>query len=148
MRRGFSLVTAIVILITVATLMTLMMTLSSTTTKSTMDIFLKEQAEILARSSTEYALLAISGHETNSTTGCLENIFIHYPNSTTPTHEINISIAYIGSSIPNCTNVLENNIETNESNMTAIIDTIVSVDMNNTGATEPIRIHRRTIQKP
>ncbi|HIP03244.1 MAG TPA: type II secretion system protein [Campylobacterales bacterium] len=146
MRRGFGLITAIVIMITVATLMTLMIGLSSTSVKVTLDLYLKEQAELLSRSATEYALLAISGHENNAS--CIENINISYP-KTSPTHEANITIWYIGNGIPiTCSNILVNNIETNESNLTVIIDTVVSVNLNNTGITEPIRVHRRTIQKP
>lgn len=145
MRRGFSLVTAIVILITVATLMTLMMSLSSTSVKTTMDLYLKEQAELLARSATEYALLAISGHDNSN--NCIETINISYPESD-PTHDANVSIMYIGEGIQNCTPVLANDINTSESNLTVIIDTVVSVNQANTGVTEPIRVHRRTIQKP
>lgn len=146
MRRGFGLITAIVIMITVATLMTLMIGLSSTSVKVTMDVYLKEQAELLARSATEYALLAISGHENN--TSCIRNINIGYP-GTAPTHEANITIMYIGDGIVNCPNhILANDINTSESNITVIIDTVVSVNQLNTGVTEPIRVHRRTIQKP
>lgn len=146
MRRGFGLITAIVIMITVATLMTLMLGLSSTSVKTTLDIYLKEQAELLSRSATEYALLAISGHD--NSVDCIENINIAYP-ETNPTHEANVTIWYIGNGIPaTCLNILANNIDTNESNLTVIIDTIVSVNQANTGITEPIRVHRRTIQKP
>ncbi len=149
MRRGFGLITAIVIMITVATLMTLMIGLSSTSVKVTLDLYLKEQAELLSRSATEYALLAISGHD--NSVDCIQNINIAYPQAD-PTHEANVTIWYIGRGLPAlCTNILPNganNIDTNESNLTVIIDTVVSVNQANTGITEPIRVHRRTIQKP
>ena len=146
MRRGFGLITAIVIMITVATLMTLMIGLSSTSVKVTLDLYLKEQAELLSRSATEYALLAISGHD--NSVNCIQNINIAYP-QTNPTHEANVTIWYLGSGLPaSCNNVLSNSIDTNESNLTVIIDTVVSVNQANSGVTEPIRVHRRTIQKP
>ena len=145
MRKGFGLITAIIIMITVSTLMTLMISLSSTTVKTTLDLYLKEQAEILARSATEFALLAISGHENNAS--CIENINIRYPEVAT-THEANVTIWYLGKGIVNCNNILANNVETNESNMTVIIDVKVSVNQTNTGITEPISVYRRTIQKP
>lgn len=145
MRKGFGLITAIIILITVSTLMALMMSLSSTSVKVTMDLYLKEQAELIARSATEYALLAISGHDNSQ--NCIQNINMNYPSSS-PTHEANVTIWYIGSGITNCSNVLANDINTSESNLTVIIDTVVSVNQANTQITEPIRIHRRTIQKP
>ena len=147
MRRGFGIITAIIILVTVATLMTLMMSLSSTSVKTTLDLYLKEQAEILTRSATEYALLAISAHD--NSINCVKNININYPSAIEPTHEINVTILYIGNSIPNCAgHILTNTIDTNESNLTVIIDTVVSVNKANTGISEPIRVHRRTIQKP
>ncbi len=146
MRKGFGLITAIIIMVTVATLMSLMIGLSGTGVKVTMDIYLKEQADILARSATEYALLAISGHDNSK--NCIENINITYPNSANPTHEANLTIYYIGKNIPSCDNILANDINTTDSNLTVIIDTIVSVNQVNTGVTEPIRVHRRTIQKP
>ncbi len=147
MRKGFSLITAIIIMMAVSLLMTMMISLSSSTVKTTTDMYLKEQAQLLARSATEYALLAISGHD--NTKNCIKNINISYPNSTTVTHEMNISILYMGRGISNCgSHLLENNVTTDDSNLTAIIDVIVSVRANTTGITEPIRIHRRTIQKP
>jgi hypothetical protein len=148
MRRGFGLVTAILIMVTVAVLMASMSFLSSKSVKSTTDIYLKEQAAILSRSATEYALLAISGH--NNSNDCIENINITYPNKVSPTHEVNMSIWYIYAGMPpaGCSHVLAPGIMTKESNLTVIIDTVVSVNRANTGITEPIRIHRRTIQKP
>ncbi len=146
MRRGFSLITAIIIMMTVSLLMTLMLSISSTTVKTTMDIYFKEQGEILARSAVEYALLATSGHDNHQ--NCVEHVNILYPSATAPTHEMNVTLMYIGKDIPGCSQVLDNNISTEDSNMTAIVDVVVNVLENNlTGITEPIRLHRRTLQK-
>jgi len=128
-----------------------MISLTSVSLKSTTDVYLREQAELLARSGVEYALLAISGHD--NANSCIENINITYPNSVTPTHEVNMSIYYFydnasAALIANCNNILDPNIATPQSDLTVIIDATVTVDMNNTGITEPIVIHKRTIQKP
>ena len=122
MRKGFSLITAIIIMILLATLLTLSISLSSQSVKQTTDIFLKAQAELLARSATEYALLAISGHDRDGSGNCLEDLTIGYNN----THTATISIMYIGNTLP-CSSgrILDNSITTNESNVTVIIDTIV-----------------------
>ncbi len=151
MRRGFGLITAIIILVVVSTLMTLMISLSATSVKQTTDIFYKEQAELLARSAVEYGLLAISGHENN--VSCVENINITYPDASTPTHEANLTMYYIfdkTTPVVNCdaNHTLATNIETNKSNLTVMIDVRVSVRQDVTGITEPIVIHRRTLQKP
>jgi hypothetical protein len=145
MRKGFSLITAIIIMMTVSLLMTMMVSLSNVTVKTTTDIYLKEQAELLARSATEYALLAVSGHDNHQS--CIEKIDMLYPNAATPTHEMNVTLWYMGSGLANCGHLLDNNLSTPESNLTAIVDVVVTVDQNNTGITEPIRLHRRTLQK-
>jgi len=75
-RKGFSLLLAIIVMITIATLMALMISLSTTTAKQTSDIYVSEQTKLLARSATELALLAISGH--NNSANCIENINFTY----------------------------------------------------------------------
>ncbi len=149
MRKGFGLITAIIILVVISVLMTLMISLSATSMKQTTDIYFKEQAELLARSAVEYALLAVSAHDNNNS--CIENINLTYPNATTPTHEANLTLMYILDGTPiSCSNdhVLATGIKTAKSNLTVMIDVTVRVDQNNTGISEPIVIHRRTLQKP
>ena len=145
MRQGFSLLTAIIFLILVATISALSISLSSQAVKQTSDVFLKSQAELLAKSATEYALLAMSGHD--YAINCLENITLRYPESANYTHEATISIMYIGNGLPcSASALLSNTLTTNDSNRTVILD--VTVSTNPTISSEPIRIHRRTIQKP
>ena len=147
MRKGFSLITAIIFLFVVATLSILALSMSTQSAKQTTDQYLKIEAELLAKSGTEYALLAISGHEVNATNGCLNHIDIKYPTSgATYTHDVNISIMYIGNGLPAGCTQLGTDIATADSNRTVIIDTIVTT--NPAVSLEPIRIHRRTIQKP
>ena len=146
MRRGFSLITAIVFMILVATLGTLALSLSNLSVKQTSDLYLREQAELLAQSATEYALLAISGHDFSA--NCLNTINATYTDGTTILFDINISLYYLGNGLPSGCSTLTNNlnnIDTNDSNRTVIIDAFVT---DHNLSTEPIRIHRRTIQKP
>ncbi|WP_281950436.1 hypothetical protein [Nitrosophilus kaiyonis] len=143
MRKSFSLITAIIILVIISTLMVVMLSLSTQTAKQTGDIYLKEQVELLAKSATEYAILAIQGHDNKNS--CINSINIKYPVSTNPQYDINVSIYYIGNNLPcDSDHILANNIATSDSNGTVIIDTIVT----NLQSDEPIRYHRRTIQKP
>jgi len=136
-------ITAIVFMILVATLGALALSLSTSTVKQTSDLYLREQAELLLQSSAEYTLLAISGHD--FTSECLNNIHINYP-ATNKLFDIDISINYLGSNLPaGCQRFTTNDIDTNESNLTVILDITVT---DNNLSTEPIRLHRRTIQKP
>lgn len=140
MRKGFSLLTAIVFLVLVATISVLALTLSTQSAKQTTDIFLKTQAELLAKSATEHAILAISGHDYS--VNCLESINTTYNNL----FDINVSIMYIGSGLPAGCPQLGADITTDDSNRTVILDTIVTTKATITA--QPIRLHRRTIQKP
>ena len=144
MRKSVALISAIFFIVLMATLLILALSFSTQTSKQSADIYTKEQLELLSMSGTEFALLAISGHERNTTSKCVENINMRYP-KTDPRYDINISIYYIGKQLPcNPNHILSNNIDTIESNGTVIIDTVVT----NLQSDEPIRYHRRTIQKP
>lgn len=155
MRKGFSLITAIVFMVLIATLSALALSFSSLNVKQTSDTYLREQAELLLQSSTEYALLAISAHEINAANGCLNTINAQFPKSGNDAiFDINISINYLGIGLPSksaakpCQKFSDNDIVTTDSNVTVIIDTVVSTNTDNNISTEPIRLHRRTIQKP
>lgn len=146
MRKGFSLLTAIIIILLIATLSALALSLSAFSTKQSSDLYLREQAELLLQSANEYALLALSAHEINATNNCLNYINASFPDTVTPLFDINISIHYLGINLPNtCQRFTNNDISTIDSNITVIIDTIVQ---DHNVSTEPIRLHRRTIQKP
>ncbi len=153
MRKGFSLITAIIFIVLVATIAALALSFSTFSTKQTSDLFLREQAELLVQSGTEYALLAISGHDINTTNGCLNAINAQYPQAgATAMFDINVTINYLGRGLAsasnnNC-NILSDLVATDDSNITVIIDTIVSTTTDNNISTEPIHLHRRTIQKP
>lgn len=144
MKKGFSLITAIIFILLVATLGALALSLSAQSAKQTGDLYLKTQAELLARSATEYALLAISAHEINATTGCLNEINATYGNPNM--FNINVDIKYFGRGLPVACDTLANNVQERESNITVMIDTYV--EANNTISSEPIRFHRRTLQRP
>lgn len=144
-RKGIALYTAIAFLLIVATLMAIMVSMTSLTSKRGADIYFEEQAQLLAKSATEHALLAISGHENN--VSCINHINSTYLGA----YDINTTIRYfgLGSVGGTCSgsNAIANTIETPESNATIIIDVYVTIPTAQTGS-EPVRFHRRTMQKP
>ncbi|MDD2358476.1 MAG: type II secretion system protein [Thiovulaceae bacterium] len=137
---------AIILIVVLTTIMALTLTFTSQTTKQTTDLYLREQAVLLAQSAAEYTMLAISGHDrgVNGNTNCLGAVNIQYPTSINPIFDINVSIGYIGLNCQNGFNYIQN-ISTPESNGTVLLDITVSSDSNT--STEPIRYFRRTIQK-
>jgi type II secretory pathway pseudopilin PulG len=149
MKKGFTLITAIVFIVLIATISALALSLSTLSTKQTSDLYLREQAELLLQSSTEFALLAISGHDIVANNNCINTITAQYPQAgANALFDITVSLSYIGNGLPAGCNTLANAIVTTESSGTVIIDTVVETTAANNISTEPIRLHRRTIQKP
>ncbi len=155
-RSAIAMLIAIAFLLVTAVLMAIMVNMTAQTTKQTGDIYFQEQAHLLAKSATEFTLLAISGHD-RAGGNCLTNINIQYPGAgANSIYDINTSIRYIGlegeggtcrtASAIDPTSVV-GTIVTPESNGTIIIDTYVTTSAN-VNLTEPVRFHRRTMQKP
>ena len=145
MRRGFTLLSAIFLMVLVATLMVVAFSLSAQTKKQTGDIYMREQAYLLGRSATEFALLAISGHDNKN--DCINQINLQFPQDQ-PIYDVNMSLYYIGNNMPGSCQTLPTGtgIATQESNGTVLIDTIVTYM--DPATNERVRFHRRTIQKP
>jgi hypothetical protein len=122
LRRGFALMVAVVFMILMATLLSLSLDTSAQNSKSTSDIFIKEQMELLGQSGVEYALLRLSASKG------LAQVDISYEQN----YEINVTITPISS------------MQTIESNGTALFDTFVTYD----DGLSRYRFHRRTLQKP
>ncbi|MDD2652470.1 MAG: hypothetical protein PHX44_05425 [Sulfurimonas sp.] len=134
-RSGFAMITAIIVIVIISTIMALSLSLTTETTKRTVDLYLYEQAALHAKSGAELALLSIAQN------GC-PNTF----NTTLDTFDVNVTMQYIFTSdVGGCTEYI-NNIQTQEQNGSVLMD--VTVSLNDTSlSTEPIRYFRRTIQK-
>ena len=127
----------------------LVLGMNTQTVKATGDIYLRDQANLLAKSATEYAVMAISGHDRGAPNNdCVNYINSGYP-AGAPIFDINTTIKYIGNNFPAGCVMLPgaNAIVDADSNGTVIVDVYVSTN-NSLSLPEPIRIHRRTIQKP
>ena len=149
-RSGFAMIMAIFFMILIATLLSYMLASSSETAKRTTNDYLNEQAQLLAKSAVEYTILRVSGH--NRAGGCMLGFTGNYPTSgATAIFDINVTVQYFGFGNA-CAQAFTDagrsiaNIQTSESNGTMMIDVYVS-DNINLKLTEPIRYHRRTLQK-
>jgi hypothetical protein len=144
MRKGFGLIMAIAFIVLVATIGALALSFSTQTSKQTEDVYLRAQAELLAMSTAEYALLALSAHNISNTDGCIDTISIVHNNLFTA----NVRMSYIGNGLPTVAScrMLQgaDNIATVDSNVTVLMD----ITVESLNGTDPIRIHRRTLQKP
>ena len=151
MRSGVAMIMAIGFLVVIAGIMAIMMNMSSLANKRSEHIYFTEQAQLLAKSATEFALLAISGHN-RAGESCVQTVTSTYP-AVNPFFNIATTIRYIGlnpvTAGSSCQlNSYVNVINTTQSAGTVLIDvTVTSIDASlNIGNT--IAYHRRTIQKP
>ena len=161
-RSGFAMIMAIILIVVLSTIVAYTLSLTSQTTKQSTDLYMREQAVLLAQSAAEYTLLAISGYNrgTNTNTNCLGSVNAQYPDNTNPLFDINVTIGYIGlgcikddkNNVLNTTftstgynYISESNVTTPESNGSVLLDITVTSEANT--STEPIRYFRRTIQK-
>ena len=136
-RNGMAMIMAIAVIVVVATLLALALSLTTLTNKSSVDLYVYEQANLLARSAGEYAKLKI-GTENNNTNRCAytgESFIESYYN-------ININVSYMyNNAVATCGTATL--VQTDDFGV-AQID--VSVDMNDTTiASEPIRIFKRKL---
>ena len=143
-KNGIAMVMAIAVIVIIATIMALSLSLTSQTTKKTADLYLYEQAVLLSKSATEYALLRIA-RDNNSSRPCFVTGFNFVQDKI---YDINVSISYVYTAgAGNCTPTSQYiTITTPEQNGSALIDVAVSV--NDAAITaEQIRYFKRTMQK-
>ncbi len=149
MRSAFSMITAIFVLVIMATVGALVMSTSGKIVKTTTAQYQHEQAILYAKSYTEYAIMAVSAH--NRTADCVQTIngTIGTPN-TGNGYRVRTHISYIGpaSQIGTCpaTRQLSTNVTTSSTPLTIIVDAYVDYrDPDNTAQWRTV--HRRTVQK-
>ena len=158
MRKAFSMLTAIVVIVLMATVASFIMNLSGKMVQGTTAQFQHEQAALLAKSYTEYAILAVTAND-HTATNCLNSIDGTFGNdgNGNPLFSMQVDISYIGRTPPlpqlplhaNCT-TLSNAVVTTNSPLNIIVDVFVNYrDLDHpAGAAAPtITYHRRSLQK-
>lgn len=146
-RRGIAMIMAIFFILLIGGIMAVVFKLTAVTTQRTGKVYLYEQAVALSRSATEYAMLAVSGHNHVTLGNCINRIDAQYPSTANPMFDINITLRYIGfGALTTGDGCLDYIATTNtvESNGSILMDVVVT-DHNLTG--EPIRYYRRSLQK-
>ncbi len=148
MRKAFSMITAIFVILLMASVGTFILNLSGKMVKGTTTQFQREQAMLLAKSYTEYAIMAVTANEHNSS-HCLNNI-----TGTYSVYNIDVNISYIGNDVnlgsgSNCGRILASDVNTSKSPLNIIVDVFVSYDeLDHPAATPPkITYHQRSLQK-
>jgi type II secretory pathway component PulK len=159
-RRGFSLMVAIFVIVLLSTVAGYIFYVSSHISKQGQIQYQREQALILARSYTEYAIMAIQGHNRESSGECLNRIDATIGEPFTGRgYKIEVRIKYVGNkrylekcSLLDVTAFLDDN---SEDSLFAIIDVYIrykDILHKNMGTSYESYIpwqtyHKRSIQK-
>ncbi len=165
MRKAFSMITAIFVMVILAAISALVLNTAGQITQNTVLQYRQEQAALLAKSYTEFAIMSILDHNkdaaaaTGAVGSCVEDISGTVDGATNG-FTVNVHIYYIGNNLP-CTNgataAAKRILNTGElitQNATAgtayspdvIIDAFVSYT-DPLNPTENITYHRRSLQK-
>ncbi|KEA45494.1 hypothetical protein [Campylobacter mucosalis] len=160
MRRAFGMMWAIIFIILISLFIAFSLSVSSSNLTQTSDTYLSEQAELLARGATEYAMLRILKHDFIKD-GCLENLDGSFtpPDASDKLFEIKIKIKHIGD-IGSCISSSKSQNVKNIKPGNVIIDVWVSyakdkdkakikddMQLSDEMQKHPITFHRRTLQK-
>ncbi|HEY9191180.1 MAG TPA: type II secretion system protein [Sulfurovum sp.] len=149
MRKAFSMLTAIFIIVLMATVAAFIINLSGKMVKGTTAQFQHEQSVLLAKSYTEYAIMAATANEHN-TANCLNNISGNYGDlgDGTYLYNIDVNISYIGdANLHGSCRTLSNTVVTEKSPLSIIVDVFVKhKDLDHPDGAE-ITYHRRSLQK-
>ncbi|NLK66229.1 MAG: hypothetical protein GX282_02010 [Campylobacteraceae bacterium] len=160
MKSGFSLIMGIFFIVIVATLGLMSLKFATQSARQSVDVYLREQAELYAMSATELTILAMQNKDYINENECLTHV--HYSFGTddegnNPTFLATVNILYLDSALPDTVCGDASKIDTpsgysatdptgNKYDNVAILDVVVT--SNPDLVTEPIRFHRRTVQRP
>ena len=146
-RNGFGLLNIVFLMVILSALLTIAMKYVRIGTKQTEDFYLKEQAELFLNSSIELALLGIEGYDKSTNMGFLKNIKI-YSKDKKFIANINVTKYFIYKKEHNITDSVRVPIESEKLSGMVLIEAEVKTNPNNPKISTPIRIVRRSLQRP
>ena len=166
-KKAFSMITAIFVIVMMASLTILIMNISGRTIKSTTLQYQKEQAQLLARSYTELAILYVIHYDRTTNLDCLETITDHFGETGDSGYDINITIKYMGNDalLDGCEKTILANATIGTASdplntatwteqgtgfdrtISLVIDTVITYKDFDDPSNRDITFHRRTLQK-
>lgn len=151
-RSGFAMILAIFVVVLIALGGVMLLNRVSIGVKAVEDNYIRTQAELLAESATEFAVMRAQDFNTSGG-NCLNQLYITVQDST-GIHNVydvtvNLQYSFSGAKPNNQCNTLDENtsgIITNHGAM-VLVDTEVKTSVGANLSTEPIRIFKRSWQK-
>lgn len=145
MRTAFGLAQALMIILVISGIVTVTMKYASINAQHYADSYTREQAELFMQSATEAALLQISGHN-RTTQGCLRDLNITSSDSRFIA-QVTVEKYYLADGTI-CTGGLSVPIQSEESHGIIIMNIIVETNASNSKVLHPVRLERRSLQRP
>ncbi len=157
-KKAFSMITAIFVIVIMATVTSLIMNVTGKTIKETTQQYQKEQAMLLARSYTEQALLYALHYDRQGNGSCINDINATFGDGvTSQIYTIETKLSYISNStqlplvVPSTCNIIERWQDDGTSGFNATVSVIIDVYVHyqdfDDALNRPITYHRRTLQK-
>lgn len=145
MRRAFGLPQVLIILLFLGGIVAVTMKYASLGAKHYADSYTREQSELFLQSATEAALLRIGAYDRSDGT-CLKHFIL---TSSDGRFDANITVErYFLADGSECSNVPYTPIQTEESNGMASLRVIVTSNDAHAKILHPIRLERRSLQRP
>lgn len=144
MRHGFGLPQVLLIILFIGGIVTVTMRYASLGAQHYADSYTREQAELFLQSATEAALLRIGAYDRSGGT-CMPNLTVH---SSDGKFDANVTIErYYLADGSACSNVAYTPIQSEESHGMVSMRIIVT-SATHTKVLHPIRLERRSLQRP
>ena len=147
MKKGFGLISALIILILVAGVLGAVIRMAHFNVKHKSDAYMGERARIFMQSVIENSLMAIEGYERNTSNGCLKHL--HFVDED-GRFEANVTVlryyCYDLSDCPNCN--IAKKIDTDKSHGNVVLKVVVESNRSNKRNSGYIRLERITLQRP
>ena len=147
MKKGFGLITALIILILVAGILGAVLRMSNFNIKHKSDSYMGERARIFMQSAIENSIMAIEGYDRKSHNNCLQNL--HFVDED-KRFEANVTVlryyCYDMKDCPNCS--VAEKIDTDKSHGNIVLKVTVESNRSNKRNSGYIRLERITLQRP
>jgi hypothetical protein len=148
-KKAFGLISAIIVLLLIATLMVAVVKFAFISVKHTSDSYLIQRAQLFMQSSIENAIMAIEGYKRDNTNKCLREIHFTDENHM---FESNITILryycyYKSNNDCPCGNLVKK-IKTDKSHGYVLMRVVVESNTSNPRVDKKIRLMTTTLQRP
>jgi len=146
-KKAFGVISALIIMLLIATLMVAVVKFAFISVKHTSDSYLIQRAQLFMQSSIENAILAIEGNDRKSN-GCLKNIHFTDENNM---FEANITVLRyycFDENDCNCNSDLINDIQTDKSHGYVLMKIVVESNTSHPRINKNIRLEKVTLQRP